>query len=150
MVCPFETSRTRQAGPLPPQGWRLNSKKCVHCPLPAPTRIHKKRIGTKTGAVGHAVARSSVERALRCVRIMHLVCCVGESVCATLHLLDVLPCRVAAGDVTPAVRHQKETRHAFASQALQRDVSRATKKIDRGFCSVDHTIEATLSERFGG
>ena len=44
-----------------------------------------------------AVARASVERALRCVRIMHLVCCVGESVCATSHLLNVLPGRVAAG-----------------------------------------------------
>ena len=104
VVCPFKTSRVHQAGPLPPQGWRLNSKTCVHRPLPVPTESTKKRIGTKTGAVCHAVARSSVERALRCVRVVQLVCCVGESVCATSHLLYVLPCRVAAGYATPAVR----------------------------------------------
>ena len=39
-----------------------------------------------------------------------------------------LPCHVAAGYATPAVRHQKETRNAFACQALQRDVWRSKKK----------------------
>ena len=33
---------------------------------------------------------SSVERALRCVRIMQLVCCVGKSVCATSDLLHAV------------------------------------------------------------
>ena len=91
---PTSSRHTRQAGPLPPQGWRLNSKTCVHCPPPVPTRIHKKRIGTKIGAVCHAVARSSVERAFRCVRIMHLVCCVGESFVRyiTLATCVTLPC----------------------------------------------------------
>ena len=41
-----------------------------------------------------------------------LVCCVGEYVCATSHLLHFLPCHVAAGYATPAVRHQKETQNA--------------------------------------
>ena len=94
---------TAPAGPLPPQGWRLNSKTCVHCPLPVPTRIHNKRTGTKTGAVCHAVARSSVEPPLRCVRIMHLVCCVGESVCATPHLLPCC-CGVRNTRCTPTRR----------------------------------------------
>ena len=67
----------------------------------------RERIGTKTGAVCHAVARSSEERALRCVRVMHLVCCVGKSVCATSHLLYEFPCTVAAEYATPAVRPPK-------------------------------------------
>ena len=83
----------------------------------------------------HAVPRSSVKYSLRRVRIMHLVCCVGDSVCAASHLLYVLPCRVAAGPRnTRWDAHQKETRNAFACQALQRDVWRATKnKIDSVF-----------------
>ena len=36
-----------------------------------------------------------IENLLHCT-MMHVVCCVGESVCATSHLPCVLPCRVAA------------------------------------------------------
>ena len=60
--------------------------------------------------------------------------CVGESVCATSHLLHVIPCRVLRGTQHPLYAHQKETRNAFACQAFQRDEWRATKnKFDRGF-----------------
>ena len=123
----------------------------MRCPPPVPTRIHKKSIGTKTGAVCHAVARSSVERALRCVRIMHLACCVGESVCAASHLLYVFPCRVAAGNATPAVRTpKKKTRNAFACHALQRDVSGATtNQSDRRFLNWWSNRCVTLSGPFG-
>ena len=74
------------------------------------------------------IKHSSVKHTLRCVLTMPLVCCVGESVCATSHLLYVLPCRVAAEYAAPTVRHQKETRNAFACQALLRYVWRAKKK----------------------
>ena len=50
---------------------------------------------------------SSVERALRSVCVMHLVCCVGESVCATSHLQYFVPSHVAAGYATLAVRPLK-------------------------------------------
>ena len=70
-------------------------------------RIYRKHIRVSFGAVCHAVARSSVKFYLRSVCIMHLVCCMGESVCATSHLLYVLPCRVAAWHATPAVRPPK-------------------------------------------
>ena len=95
----------------------------------------KKRTGTKTGAVCHAVARSSVERALRCVRIMHLVCCLGESVCAASHLLYVLPCRAAAGYATPAVRppKKKPEMHLLAKRCKDMCGGPTKNKIDRGF-----------------
>ena len=48
----------------------------------------------------------------------------------------------------PLDAHQKETRNAFACQALQTAVWRATKKLTVVFGTVGH-IEATLSERFG-
>ena len=64
----------------------------MHCPLPVPTRIHKKRIGTKTGAVCHAVARSYVERAFAVCscRASGVLCrgicmrCVTLAVCVTM------------------------------------------------------------------
>ena len=64
----------------------------------------RERVEAGSGAVCDAVGRSSVEHIVRCVCIMHLACCVGESVCATSHLLLVLPCRVAVEYATPAVR----------------------------------------------
>ena len=48
------------------------------------------RAGAGYGAMWDVMKYSSVERAVRCVRIMHLVCCVGESVCATSHLLHAV------------------------------------------------------------
>ena len=63
------------------------------------------------------VERSSVERALRCVRVVHLVCCVGESVCATSHLLNVLPCRVRNTRCTPAKR--KPEMHLLAKRCKE-------------------------------
>ena len=67
----------------------------------------RERVGAGYGAMYHTIKHSSVKYSLRCVCIMHLVCCVGESVCATSHLPYVLPCRVAAGYATPAVRPPK-------------------------------------------
>ena len=67
-------------------------------------RIYRKRIGASSGAMYHTIEHSSVKYSLRCARIMHVVCCVRESVCATLHLRFVLPCRVVAGYAAPAVR----------------------------------------------
>ena len=50
----------------------------------------------------------------------------------------------------PLYAHQKETRNAFASQALQRDVWRTTKnKIDRGFLNCWSNHCGNLNERFG-
>ena len=91
-------------------------------------RTHRKRIGTNSGTMYHTTKHSSVKHTLRCLHIMHLVCYVGESVCAISHLQYFLPCHVAAGHATPAARHQEETRYACACQALERDVWKAKKK----------------------
>ena len=49
-------------------------------------------------------------------------------------LISCYPAVYLRGTQHPLYAHQKETRNAFACQALQRDVWRATKnKIDRGF-----------------
>ena len=64
----------------------------------------RERVEAGSGAVCDAVRHSSMEYTLCCVCSMHLACCVGESVCATSHLLLVLPCRVAVGYATPAAR----------------------------------------------
>ena len=55
-----------------------------------------------------------------------------------------MPRHVAAGYETPAVRHQKETRNAFACQALQRDVWRTKKK---RVTVVFGTVGQTVGER---
>ena len=49
-------------------------------------RIHRKRIGSNSGKMYHTTKHSSVKHTLRCLQIMHLVCYVGEAVCATSHL----------------------------------------------------------------
>ena len=103
----------------------------------------------------HTIRHSFVKYSLRRVRIMHLACCVGESVCATSHLPHVLPCRDAAGYATPAVRPPKGNQKFICSPiAAKRCMEEATKnKIDRCFfcfLTVGHNIDATLSERFGG
>ena len=92
----------------------------------------RKNPQANSGTMYHSIKHSSVKHTLPCVHVMHLVCCVGESVCATSHLPHVSPCRAAAVYETPAVRHHKENRNAFACQALQRDVWRV-KKNDRVF-----------------
>ena len=56
--------------------------------------MHRKRIEASSGAMHHTTKHSSVKHTLRCAHIVYLVCCVGESFCATSHLLYVstLPC----------------------------------------------------------
>ena len=94
----------------------------------------KKCVGVDFGVVCHTIKHTSVKHTLRCLHIMHLVRCVGQSVCATSHLLYVQPRHVAAGYATPAVRPQKGNRNAFACHAVQRDVWRTKKPThDRGF-----------------
>ena len=103
---PSSSRHTHQAGPLPPQGWRLNSKTCVHCPLTVPTRIHKKSIGTQIGAVMRS--RALRWNVLYAVYVSCIWCAAsGKSVCAASHLLHVLPCCVAAAYATPAVSPPK-------------------------------------------
>ena len=51
---------------------------CVRSPLPVTARIHRKRIGASSGTMYHTIKHSSVKQTLRCIHIMHLVCCVGE------------------------------------------------------------------------
>ena len=64
---------------------------CVRSPLPVTARIHRKRTGASTGTMYHTIKHSSLKHSLRCVHIMHLVCCVQASVCATSHLLYSYP-----------------------------------------------------------
>ena len=90
-----------------------------------------KKIGAQTGTMYHTIKHPSVKHTLRCVYIMHLVCCAGESVCATSHLQNVFRCRVAVGCAKPAVRHQKK-RNAFACQALKK-MCGGPRKNDHGF-----------------
>ena len=123
---PTSSRHTHQARPLPPQGWRLNSKTCVHCPQESTN----KRVGTKTGAVCHAVAR--------CVRIMHLVCCVGESV--PHHTC------YAAGYATPAVRPPKGNPKCICLPSVEMYGGRRKTKLTVFFFE---PLVTPLRERFG-
>ena len=65
-------------------------------------------------------------------------------------LISCYPAVYLRGEQNPLYAHQKKTRNAFACQALQRDVWRATKnKIDRGFLNCWSNHCGNLNERFG-
>ncbi len=78
-------------------------------------------------------------------------CAVGESVCATAHLLFALPCRVAAEYATPAVRPPKGNPKCICLPSVCKEIYGGPRKTKptMGFWTVGHTIEATLCERFG-
>ena len=91
----------------------------------------KERVGPGHGAMYHQIKHSSVKYSLRCVCIMYLVCCVGESLWATSHLLYVLPCRSHA---TRAVRPPKRNPKCICLPSVAKRCMEATKnKIHRGF-----------------
>ena len=46
-------------------------------------RFHRKRIEDSSCTMYHKIKHSSVKHTLRCLHIMHLMCCVGVPVCAT-------------------------------------------------------------------
>ena len=90
-------------------------------------RIHRKRTGASSGTMYHTIVHTSVKHTLCCVHIMYLVCCAGESVCATSHLL-YFPCRVAAGYATPAVRHPKRNPKCMCLPSVAKRCMDAKKK----------------------
>ena len=105
----------------------------------------RERRGAGYGAMYGMMKYSSVERALRSACIMDLACCVGEFVCATSHMLHVLPCHAAAGYATPAVRptKRKPVMHVLAKRCKEMHGGPRKTKLTVVFCSVGHTIEAT-------
>ena len=93
----------------------------------------KKSVGVDFGVVCHTIKHTSVKHTLRCLHIMHLVCCVGQSVCATSHLLYVQPRHVAAGYATPAVRTQREPEMHLLAMRCKEMYGGPKKTHDRGF-----------------
>ena len=82
---------------------------------------------------------------------MHLVCCVGESVCATSHLLYVYPAMLLRGTQHPQSATKTELEMHLLAKRCKEMCGEPRKKLTVFFFLLELRvkIKVTLSERLG-